>query len=264
MNHIRSSLSDLRQLFERTITIRDIATSLVSFDADHCAQDVRQVMDASGFDVVGVRKHGKVVGYARHEDLGNKGVGDTMVSFNEADIFNESERTISALEALRTRSAMFVTVLGNVGGIITRADLQKSPVRMWLFGLISLIEMQMLRLIRERYYDETWRQHLNEKRVADAQRVFKLREAQNEQIDLLDCLQLCDKRDICCGNPELLKATGFSSSQNGVAFLKSLESLRNALAHANDIVQGRWPELADLALEAEKFLERLEHITLVE
>ena len=43
-------------------------------------------------------------------------------------------------------------------------------------------------------------------------------------------------------------------------FVGELESLRNALAHANDIVKGRWPRMADLAVEAESILERLERV----
>ena len=42
---------------------------------------------------------------------------------------------------------LFVRVLGAVGGIITMSDLQKPPVRMWLFGMITLLEMRMSRLI---------------------------------------------------------------------------------------------------------------------
>lgn len=44
-------------------------------------------------------------------------------------------------------------------------------------------------------------------------------------------------------------------------FFKDVGRLRNALAHANDIVAGRWPELAELVDTLEGFLERLEAVT---
>ena len=44
-------------------------------------------------------------------------------------------------------------------------------------------------------------------------------------------------------------------------FFKDVSGLRNALAHANDILSGGWPDLADLVTSLEDFLERLEAIS---
>ena len=70
MNTLKSSLHDLRTLFER-ITVRDIAEPLTSFDADHSAHEVRNFMKKEGYDVVGVRKGGLIKGYVKQEDLLN-------------------------------------------------------------------------------------------------------------------------------------------------------------------------------------------------
>ena len=45
------------------------------------------------------------------------------------------------LSGVRTGRAS-VTILDSVFGIITPADLQKAPVRMWLFGIMTLIEVR--------------------------------------------------------------------------------------------------------------------------
>ncbi|MHC4206613.1 MAG: HD domain-containing protein, partial [Planctomycetota bacterium] len=50
----------------------------------------------------------------------------------------------------------FVSVLGNVGGVITRSDIQKPPVRMWLFGMITILEMFISRLLKAKYQDSSW------------------------------------------------------------------------------------------------------------
>ena len=50
----------------------------------------------------------------------------------------------------------------------------------------------------------------------------------------------------------------FPSQGAGKNFFRDLESLRNDLAHANDILKGRWPELADFVGTAEALLLRLE------
>ena len=57
---------------------------------------------------------------------------------------------------------------------------------------------------------------------------------------------------------------GFSEETRGKKTLKKLEQLRNDLAHAQDIITGRWPDLADLTTEAENLLERLETASVVD
>jgi hypothetical protein len=61
MKQLKSSLTDLRRLFARAITLRDIAEPLVSFDHGQPANEVRAFMERREYDVVGVREHGLVV-----------------------------------------------------------------------------------------------------------------------------------------------------------------------------------------------------------
>ena len=156
---------------------------------------------------------------------------------------------------------MFITVFGQVGAVMTKGDLQKAPVRLWLFGLISLLEMQMLRLIRERFPRGAWMSLLHHSRAKAARRLHVKRRRRNEEADpsdFSDCLQICDKVRIVLADSELSAVARFSTPGEGERFINRLQSLRNDLAHANDLLKGRWPDLADLALETEAFLQRLE------
>lgn len=130
-------------------------------------------------------------------------------------------------------------ILGQVGGIVTKGDLQKIPVRMWLFGLISLIEMQLLRIIRDYYPDDSWKQKplISPDRLNKAEDQLKDRRRRNEAIDLADCLQFCDKRDIVLKSDDLCRLIG-SDSTATYELLKSLENLRNELVHSQDIIAG--------------------------
>src|SRR5207249_2246468 len=130
-------------------------------------------------------------------------------------------------------------------------DLQKAPVRLWLYGLISLIEMQMLRLIRNRFDDGLWFGRLPLLRIEAAKELFAERRRRNEEANLSDCLQFCDKAAILLKDSELSAAANFPSRRTGQKFFSQLESLRNDLAHANDILTGRWPGLAELVKEGE-------------
>jgi hypothetical protein len=231
---------------------------LVSFDHGQPAGEVRDFMERREFDVVGVREHGVVTGYARCSPLDGGSIGRHRRTFDSGDVLPDSEPLLSAFAALRDKRHVFITVLGHVGGIITRGDLQKAPVRLWLFGLVSLLEMQMLRVVRERYPADAWEPLLTGERCQGARRVFAERRRRNEANDLSDCLQLGDKATILMKDRELFALSGFASKVALEAFFKDVGTLRNALAHANDILSGRWPALVDLVTSLEELLERLE------
>ncbi len=260
MKHLKSSLGDLRRLFARTITLRDIAEPLVSFDAIQPAEEVDSFMAARGYDVVGVREHGVVTGFATRPHLKGGTLGSHRQPFGAGDVLPDTEPLLAAFATLRERRHVFITVLGHVGGIVTRGDLQKAPVRLWLFGLVSLLEMQMLRVVRERYPRDAWTCHLSADRLEGARRVYEERRRRQEENDLSDCLQLGDKATVLMKDPELFALSGFASKRASETFFKEVGLLRNALAHANDILQARWPALADLVTQLEALLERLESI----
>lgn len=57
----------------------------------------------------------------------------------------------------------------------------------------------------------------------------------NQHIELIDCLQLADKGLLITNHPELLCEFGFSSKSAAKKTLKQFQSLRNNLAHTQDI-----------------------------
>ena len=155
---------------------------------------------------------------------------------------------------------LFVTVMDQVWGIATRGDLQKTPVRMWLFGLVSLLEMQFLRIIRATYPSEQWKPLLSEGRLSQAAAIMDDRLRRNEAIDLADCLQFADKRTIVAKSEALRGALGSTSRTRADEVLGELENLRNDVAHAQDVLAGRWPRIVDLARDAEELLRCAERI----
>ena len=56
---------------------------------------------------------------------------------------------------------------------LSRAEIcRKLPVRLWLFGLVSLLEMQLLRVVRVRYPAQAWTCQISIDRLEGARRVF--------------------------------------------------------------------------------------------
>lgn len=255
MKHLKSSSNDLRKLFE-SISVRYIAEALISFDEGAGSQVVSVFMgEPNNYDVVGVRHDGLVVGYVKRADLSDGTLANYLVKFNPDDIVDESTQLVDVLKRLRKTTRLFVLILGRIGGIVTRGDIQKVPLRMWLFGLVSMIEMQLLRIIRNRCPNDRWKTFLTRPRLEKAQELLSDRRKRSEEIDLADCLQFCDKREVIIkGN--MLKIEGFDL----LGRLKEIEHLRDKLAHAQDIVAGNWPKIVDIAEDSERLLIKLEKI----
>jgi hypothetical protein len=258
IKHLRSSIEDLRRLFERSITVRDIAEPFASFDDDHSALEVRRFLESNLYDVVGVRRKGMIEGYALRSELEEGKLGDFAKTFEPGTKLSDSAPLLSVFELLRNRGCIFVTILDRVGGIVTRGDLHKAPVRMWIFCLISLAEMHTLRIVRTLYPGEEWKKYVSDSRLKKAESLFNERKKLDEETALTDYLQLCDKTDILRKGGDVLVHLGFKSKAKAESYFDEVEKLRNSLAHAQDIITNGWPKLADLAIDLENFLRACE------
>ncbi len=261
MKHLKSTSQSLKDLFDHAITVKYIAEPLASFDDSSDSSVVKAFMETHDYDVVGIRENGVVAGYVSRDSLQDGVSGSFMKSFDTSDLVSDAAPLIDAFRMLRERPRVYVIYLDKIGGLVTKGDLQKAPVRMWLFGLTSLLEMQLLRLIRGCHPSESWKEFLSQSLLDDAHKIFEERKAKNEEIDVADCLQFCDKRDILKGSDELTKLAGIESKKSVERLLRKAEILRNNLAHAQDIITGRWPEIADLAQEMESLLVKMEKVT---
>ena len=242
----------MKRVFTESFSVADIAEPLVSFDATTDSDQVKALMAERGYDVVGVRRQGRVVGFLRREELEGGCCDDHLREFGEALVLPETACFPTVVNALVDVPRVFVTTFGGVGGIVTRSDLQKPPVRMWLFGMVTIVEMGLMELIEQHLPGDVWRQHLSDGRLEKAEVLLSERKRRNQELDLLDCLQFADKWQIALRDPRIFEKVGFESRKRGTETGKQLESLRNNLAHAQDI-SADWEVIV-------KLVEHLDHI----
>ena len=244
-----------RRMFTELFTAMDIAETLFSFDMHSSCADAERVMRHHYQDVASVRSKGRVQGYIRLSDLGEVACADRMRHFT-ADQVVDSDTTLSdVIHVLTRHDYCFVTLLEDVVGVIGRNDINKPIVRMWLFGLITMIEMRVVEIIQETLPDGGWQACLSTERVKKAQAMQAERQRRNQHCALLDCLQLSDKGRIIVEHPQLLELFGFDSKGAAKRIIKSTESLRNNLAHAQDIVTHDWAQIARLSRRVEELSE---------
>ena len=67
---------------------------------------------------------------------------------------------------------------------------------MWLFGMITVLEMRFLHLIDANFSDESWARYLSPARLEKARQLQAERQRRGQDARLLDCLQFSDKAQI--------------------------------------------------------------------
>lgn len=246
----------LRRLFVEGFRVVDLASPLLSFDAEREARSVGGILDSVGSGLAGVRTAGLVNGWVARADLASGRCLDHLRPFAPGQVLDEDDGFQRAFEVLDSHPLAFIATLGTVDAVVRREDVQKPPARMWLFGMITLIEMQFHTWIQERYPREDWTRWVSPARLEKARELQAERRRRGQHPVLLDCVQLGDKVDVVIQDDGMLREMEFVSRRQAKQVAKELQSLRNNLAHAQDIVSHDWPMVVRLARRTERILGR--------
>jgi hypothetical protein len=257
---MNKSYYDIQKAFMRGVLLRDIAEPLPSFDAQTPAIVARALLDATGGTVAGVRTDGFVSAHATREALVGGSCGDCAEPIDAGRILPDTAVMATIIHALNREPYFFVRMLGTVVGLVTRADLEDPPVRMWLFGLLSTIEARFVVLIQRRYgeadgdlsghtpaAENPWAAALSPARMEKARALQQERQRRQLNDELLHCLQFADKAQIVARDKRLRAAIGFVSRKRADQTIKEMERLRNNLAHGQEIVASDWDAIVTLA-----------------
>jgi hypothetical protein len=251
-------LSELRSLIDSGITIRAILEPLQSAAADASSTEIAHVLRARDFDVAGVQAEidGPVLGFVERAALVGGTVREHITPLLAEHLMSDASPLSMAFATLKGRPRVFVLEGAHVKGIATRTDLNKPPVRIYLFGLVSLLEMHLAFWIGAEYPNDSWQEQLSAGRLAIAKKVLDERHAAGQASKLLDCLQMGDKRDLLLTRPVLCHDLGLASKTEAKRFLKRAEALRNLLAHGqHNLIEGSsWEELFALVEWLEGFV----------
>jgi len=257
-----TSVSELKSLFEQGITVKAICEDLCSFPHTAPSDDIAEKLKKYDFDVAGLMDSdsGIINGYVRQNELNGGICGDHAIPFREPHLISHSMPLINVLKVLRDSTYRFVHDGTHVNAIVTRADMQKPAVRIFLFGLITMLEMHLTELVNRFYPKDTWKRHLDRKRLDDLQDHFMRMKDRGENLDLTDLLNFSDKILLMAIHDECLHILGFYSKKECYKYLHRIRRLRNQLSHGQDIIKGTtWEEVIDDAANAEKLIKNCEN-----
>ncbi len=243
-----------RHMFGELFSARDIAEPVLSFDRTASCEEVCKVMEYHQQDVASVRVSGRVQGYVRRSTLGAGECAEHFRTFTIDQVVLGDVPLSDVIHVLTRHDYCFVSLLGEVTGVIGRDDINKPMVRMWLFGIITMLETSMTQMIEQSMPEERWVEALSTGRLEKARAIQAERKRRNQHCSLVDCLQLSDKGQVLIGDPESLSLLGFESRRIARRVVRQMESLRNNLAHAQDIVTHDWVQIA-------RMTQRLDELT---
>jgi CBS domain-containing protein len=246
-----------------------LAEPIESVDGTDPYGHARSIMEEKRFDVLGVSENNRVIGYIPL--TGGDWVLETrcgviarqLVHAFRQSVVGPSFRLYDALQGLAAQQRLFVLddEIGGVAGIITRADLQKAPIRMLVFSYITLLEIHITEGIRRRYVKDAWRTKdlISQKKLRSAEREQVRRIAAGEDSDLLDCLDFFDKEAIVLSDSVSL-AGGRAWPDDATELLPKVRGLRNAVAHGRSLAnrERRWADVAKIVSDVRALNHELE------
>jgi methylmalonyl-CoA mutase N-terminal domain/subunit len=120
--------------------------------------------------------------------------------------------------------------------------------------------MRTSRLIELKCPGDSWKQYVSESRLQKAEALLEERKRRSQNLELLDCLQISDKGQIIARNEEIRRLTRMQSRRQTEQVVKMLESLRNNLAHSQDIVTCDWETIVELCKDMERVTSGTEEV----
>ena len=259
--------SSLKKIFIDNVTAKSIFEPLLCCPADSIAEHAKDALKIREFDVAGVKETegGEVIGYVVTDELANGELRKYVKAIDLELLISDSTAIADIFTALTNRDFAFVLYGKHIIGIITKADINKPPVRIYLFGMISLFEMHLNSWINHFYPDNIWEREISDSRIKAARDIYEKRKGNNQDLSLLECLQFCDKRDLLKKSDDFIKKFDISKKWFDT-FVKQVEKIRNELAHSqNSIISNiEWSVFVETVSHLEDFLInsdiKVEHI----
>jgi hypothetical protein len=234
-------LSDFRAGLGQKITAADLFEPLQSCPLHAAAAEMNEELARRDFDIAGVRADAsdQVIGFVQREKLEGGQVSNHVETIDGDAVIAETTSLDDLLELLRARRFLFVRIGGQIKGILTVADLNKPLVRVYFFGLISLLEIHLSYWTAQMFPDDSWKEHLSKGRLTLAEQTRAMRHERGQNLALMDCLQFADRRSLVVLDDQLRKNLGLGSKTKAKEWLSEAEDLRNTLAHSQyDLVSG--------------------------
>jgi len=220
------SVKQLKSLFEDTITTLSIAEP-ISIQTPETYEEYSII---SNYDTVvfKIKEDDALLCWDRFNN-------EKPRPIKHSEIVTDSTPLLAVVQLLVKKKRLFVHERNSIKYIVTLSDLEKMPVRNWLFGLISLTEMELKNLIDRNCINDSFLDLLSVGRRAESKKLYDKKVKSNSEIKYVTCLQYCDIETILKKSTQIQESFRRKYSKSDCNILSEAQKLRDMLAHAQKL-----------------------------
>ncbi|GAA0290826.1 MULTISPECIES: CBS domain-containing protein [Halarchaeum] len=222
-------------------TAAELATKPVEhLPHDTSPSDAAEWLTENGYDAAPVYRDSDPVGFIHEDDVTTDTTGDTLDAYltplTITHMISGDAAFPAVLAALIEHSAYFLGGHNHVSGVLTRADLNTAPARMYLFDRITYLEEHLRKLVLMEAPD--WkRTSVTVSEIEAIEERYEDAQAANVALEEIHYAQFSTLETIVTDVEACWQACGFSRDETADARLHDVTELRNDVAHANLLVE---------------------------
>lgn len=198
-------------------------------------------LQKAGYDYAPVLDAKEPVGYVSIELLSHsrdeQPISQVMNEIRLKHVISSDAQFIDILTGLEDQPFYLLGGKNRVTGIITRADLNTSPARIHLFDRISLLEIELRKLIAELAPD--WKEDvlLHPDIVEEIERLYSEAQRANIELSEIHYAGFAALVKVITHYEGCWSACGYEADHKARSDLSKIKDLRNDVVHSNLILQ---------------------------
>ena len=238
------ALEEVLQTLDRGITARSISSPLSdALQVKDSASKALKYMEDHKYDRVVVADGETTIGYIDIKNLEKLEYdGDTLLekcvsTFGPDLLISEETPLPVVLHRLQRESSLFIVGRDGLNAIVTPADLEKQFMRVYAFGLVSLMEQVLGQLMEDLPWDVVAEEIPDESERRTYKAFFKGKESADAELAPICYACLGTKIKLFVKRPENWKLLG-DSKRHARFRLMQIQGLRNKLDHVKPLITG--------------------------
>jgi hypothetical protein len=231
------------QKISEIFTAEDLMTPRDQFHVREFNEEADPIpSDDQPFDVIPVVQNNRIIGVLEKGTTHRQPLSDRWLISRDTGIPD-----LVCLFAKTRQKAFLVLHKQDVIGLVSPADLNKLPARVYIYNLIGELELALMELIKSQfsYREESIIDLLGETRCAKLQDISKDLEEGNADVGLIQQLYLSDLIEIVVKDQNLRIILGFASRNKAKDYLGGLNELRHRTMHLVKPLLEKVPEDLD-------------------
>ena len=161
------------------------------FDMDYHSDYFKKYIESNNYDIVLAKNSNNDLFYITRESLMKNGNSkDIFLRIPKNEKIDSNELIPEIIEKFKKYYCVFVYDKTEFNGLITYADLNKSPIYSYSYIVISKLEKYMRNYINLRYQENKWFDILPDGKQKEVSKIYNDEKAKGIEISLLECTTL--------------------------------------------------------------------------